>query len=57
MERRNYVKYFVNRVPLDRDGQNNKTDTFANLENIKSKVKEPTFLAWNKLKLAGKALA
>jgi len=45
MGRRKFLfKYFVNRVPLDRDGQNNKTDTFANLENIKSS-KEPTRVA------------
>ncbi len=29
---------FVDTVPLDRDSKNNKTDTFANLENIKLNV-------------------
>ncbi len=53
-------KNFVNRVPLDRDEKNNKTDTFVKFENIKStqvEVKGAYLLAWDKLKLAGKALA
>ncbi len=44
-----HIKEFVNR---DRDGENNKTDTF-----VKNKSKKEPTLAWNKLLLARNDLA